>query len=91
MEDRQYNVGSLRGLITHDGWREYIKVLQDEFDRKYANFRKISTRSDVVYGRLQGRLDGLEYAQRCIIEILNEVDNNPSESTDGLSEGEQNG
>jgi hypothetical protein len=61
----------LESLVRHEGWTLYKSLLKDEFDRIYSKLRD-SRRSDVSYGKLCGKLDGIEYSQDVIDNKINE-------------------
>jgi hypothetical protein len=69
MNKRQIDL--LESLIRHDGWTIYQELLKEEFDRIYSKLRD-SRRSDISYGRICGRLDGIEYSQEVIDNKINE-------------------
>ena len=51
-------------LKTQLGFQFYIEDLKDDFDKKYGKLRKSAKNS--TYYRLQGYLDGLEYAMTLV-------------------------
>ena len=69
MNKRQIDL--LESLIRHEGWAVYQTLLKEEFERIYCKLRD-SRRSDISYGRICGRLDGIEYSQEVIDNKINE-------------------
>lgn len=69
-------IDRLDSLKNQPGWVDFIELLNVRFDIQYKKLRKCK-KAESTYDRINGELDGLEYAKNIVGETVDEERQNP--------------